>query len=144
MKWLATLVLIALMNIAIFGVAVFQHGSSHDMNAPKNDCVAATITNTKCPDAKDTLGMAVHHMNGLQTLSQGLLSTGLTPLLAVLILMLLAALAFVSVKIVDLLQDFLPRHQRFRFSREYLPPTQHKLIHWLSLFELSPVRVGSA
>jgi hypothetical protein len=138
MKWISTLVLIALMNIAIFGVAVFQHGSSHDMNATKNDCVAATVTNTKCPDAKDSLGMVVHHISGLQTFSQGILSTGLTPLLAALILMLSAVLAFVFVKIADLLRNLLTRYQRYRFPRDYLPPGQYKLIRWLSLFENSP------
>lgn len=144
MKWLATLVLIALMNIAIFGVVMFQHGSSHDMNAPKNDCVAATVTNTKCPDAEDSLGMAVHHINGLQTFSQGILSTGLTPLLAALILMLSAVLVFVFVKMADVLRNLLSRYQRYRFSKDYLPPRQYKLIRWLSLFELSPAQVGSA
>lgn len=144
MKWIATLVLIALMNIAIFGVAVVQHGANHDMNAPKSDCVAATITNTKCPDTKDSLGIAVHHMNAFQVFSQGLVSSGVTTSLILLVIALSAALGLVFVKILDLLRNLALQHQRFRYSRDYTPPRQHKLIRWLSLFELSPAYAGSA
>lgn len=144
MKWLATLLLIALMNIAIFGVAVFQHGANHDMNAPKNDCTAAAITNTKCPDAKDSLGIAIHHMNALQTFSQGFVSTGITLSVALLVLILSAGLGLVFTKILDLLRNLILQRQRFRFSQNYIPPRQHKLMRWLSLFELSPAYSGSA
>lgn len=132
MKYLATLLLtMSLVGIGIFGFALFDHVM---MDGSNSGCVASAIDGTECPTS--LMGMTLHHISAIQTLTTALPSSSS-------LLLLLASLLLISVSIFlfykNLLLpnlEFLP--QRLQDLTLHSLYSRQKVVSWLSLFELSP------
>lgn len=132
MKYFVSLLLImSFVGIGIFGFALFDMGSNH----LSTGCVAPAIDGTVCPTS--IVGMTLHHISALQTLTTTAVSSGSNWLL------LLATLLLISVSIFLFYKNLL--FPKLKFLREHLRDlillalsSKQKIISWLSLFELSP------
>ncbi len=133
MKYLATLLLItSIVGIGIFGFVLFEHGM---MDGSNSGCVASAIDGTACPTS--IMGMTLHHISALQTLT-----TTVVPPISNLLL-LLASLLLVSVSIFLFYKNLLyPKPELLRERLQDLTLhslySKQKITSWLSLFELSP------
>ncbi len=132
MKFLATsLLIMSFVGIGIFGSALFDHAM---MDGSNSGCVASAIDGTACPTS--IMGMTLHHISALQTLTTTLPSSSNW-------LLLLASLLLVSVSIFLFYKNLLLTKpellpQRLRDLTLDSLHSQQKITSWLSLFELSP------
>lgn len=141
MKYLTTLALSILLSMAVFGPVLFEHVSSHEM-ASRSDCLASTVSSVNCPESKDTVSMALHHLDALNVLTEGLAPVGTASDLLLLSL-LMVALVYVLAKFLMPTLDVERVFQRFKIARVFVPSSEIRISRWLSLLVLSPSRVGS-
>jgi len=142
MKYLATLALSIVFSTVIFGPVLFQHVSSHEMMTSNDTCLATTISSIDCPEVTDSLSMAMHHLDALNVLTEGLSSAGVASYFTLLSLI-IVALVYVLAKFLTPTLDAERVYQRFRTARVFIPSSEFRITHWLSLLELSPSYVGS-
>lgn len=132
MKYLASLLLIInFVGIGVFGFALFNHG----MQNSNNDCVTSAVDGTVCPTS--IVGMTLHHISALQTLTTATLPPIFSWFLLFASLFLISVLAFLFCK--NLLfpkLKFLP--QRLEYLTLHSLYNKQRITSWLSLFELSP------
>ncbi len=119
-------------GIGILGVVFFDHAM---MDGSNNGCVASAIDGAVCPTS--IMGMTLHHISALQTLT----TTAVSPISS--LLLLLASLLLISVSVFLFYKNLLlPKlevlSQRLRDLTLDSLYSQRKITSWLSLFELSP------
>ena len=133
MKYLATLLLIiSVVGMGFFGFSLFDHAM---MDGSNTGCVASTIDGTVCPTS--IMGMTLHHISTLQTLTTTVMPSisSWLLLLASLLLVLVSIFLFYKNLLLPKL-DFLP--QRLQDLTLHSLYSKQRIISWLSLFELSP------
>lgn len=129
MKYLSALLLImSFTGISVFGYAM--------MNDPNSGCITSMINRTECPTS--ALGMSLHHISAVQTLTSTIVAPSISGWL-----LLLASLFLIPVSIFLFYKKLLfPKlellPQRLRDLTLDSLRSQQKTSSWLSLFELSP------
>jgi len=119
---------ISLLFIAVFGLTALDHSMSHQ----QSDCVVSIMTSAPCPT--NLMSIVRHHLSAIQSFFNVTISTFI---FSVILLIAVSMLALTYLfKFLFLRSQFITqrsRDYRFRFNLG-----KHKLISWLSLFELSP------
>lgn len=130
MKYIALLIFISFMGLAVFSIPVFNHRMDNSMDS----CIGSKVDNTPCPT--NLVAATIHHISVYQALFNTL-----APSINPLVLLALLALAIVSLvssvkDIVGLKLKFL--HQRLRDFELIIHKTRQRFVSWLSLLENSP------
>ncbi|MFA6270421.1 MAG: hypothetical protein WC657_04410 [Candidatus Paceibacterota bacterium] len=133
MKYIATLIFISFLGLAVFSTMALNHR----MNDSVDNCIGSKVDNTPCPT--NLVAAAAHHISVYQAIFNTFIPSVSNSL--VLLTLLLLALAFISWSAKDLISEtsqlkFL--HQRLRDFELVRHKARQRFVSWLSLFELSP------
>lgn len=133
MKYLSALLLImSFAGISVLGPSLFGYAMMHNQNS---GCVTSVIDRTECPTS--TIGMTLHHISAIQTLTTTVVPSISGWLLLLVSLFLIPVSVFLFYKKLLLPKlELLP--QRLRDLMLDSLRSQQKTSSWLSLFELSP------
>ena len=128
----ATLFMVGLLGIAVFGVFSMSRGSEHGHSG----CIAATAQGVDCPQEKGALSLVIFHLGAFRSFSTAIVGNGLGGMPLLFLLFLLA----VSVRSAREFPYAALRLQPF-FAYQcvaYPLPLRQRLTRWLSLHEHSP------
>jgi len=118
----------SLLFIVAFGLTALDHSMSHR----QSDCVVSIMTSTPCPT--NLMSTLTHHFSAIQSLFNVTISTFVFSVILLIAISIIGLAYFF--KFLFLYSQFITeryRDYRFRFNLG-----KHRLISWLSLFELSP------
>ena len=129
----ATILLVSFVGVAAFGFVGMYHNNSgnHD-----NGCIWATSQGAGCPKQNNSIDYLTLHLNAFKdfaTVTFGHIAASL------LILSLFVAVVVSGILLKNLAPSKLSlAYHRLKQSDSFRPPSQYKLIRWLSLHENSP------
>ncbi len=125
MKYIAILIFISFVGLAVFSVAVFDHRMSGSM--PMDNCLDSQVGGTPCPT--NLVASLIHHTSTFQMLFNTLIPS----LISVLVLVFVV---FWSKDFVNPKLKFL--YQKLKNFKLIIYKAKQRFISWLSLFENSP------
>ncbi|MEK7635206.1 MAG: hypothetical protein AAB446_02125 [Patescibacteria group bacterium] len=133
MKYIATLIFISFLGLAIFSTMALNH----NMKDSVDNCIGSKIDNTPCPT--NLLAATIHHISVYQAIFNTFIPSANNS--AVFLALLLFALAFISWSAKDLISEsaqlkFL--HQRLKDFELVIHKARQRFVSWLSLLEHSP------
>ena|SRR3989344_6582256 len=135
MKYIAILILISFLGLAMFSIPAFDHR----MNDSMDNCIDSQVDNTPCPTS--LMASVTHHISVYQALFN-------TFVPSINSLVLLILFAFVSASIfffkdfADLKLKFL--HKKLKDFELVIHKAREKFVSWLSLLENSPSEISSS
>ncbi|MBU6431055.1 MAG: hypothetical protein KGJ58_02610 [Patescibacteria group bacterium] len=136
MKFLATILLMGFMGMALFGLI----GMTHQMSGHSgSDCLASFVVgNIICPDGNDSFSYAFYHIQAYQFFGNAFISS-FAAISAVIALAFVLAFIFIEIdnRLVLKSQIFYLK-KRFSEIIDSLISSRGNFIRWLSLLENSP------
>ena len=132
MKYIAILLLIGFVGLAVFGV----FGTHTGVQGHDGGCIAATVQGTDCPKLNSLLEYLAFHLDAYKSFSLATLGeSAMSVLLLVFASLLFTGLAFFYPHLFNPPQ---PVFFRYRFRYSFLSPQRQQLTRWLALHENSP------
>lgn len=126
-KFFAIFILLSVLAIGVFGFALMNHTGDHYAG-----CISSQIANVPCPE--NVVAMSLHHIQAYNSFFSVVTSVPFTFTILLLIVLILCS-AFVISSRSGNSEKY---HFRQRKREVKSIPVLRKIMHWLSLFELSP------
>lgn len=136
MKYFGSLLLIAFISLAVFGVfGMHTQANMQGHNMPASNCVGAAVNGADCPQQADPIDYLTFHLDAFKFFSSAISGESVMGMLLLFAALLLVGLAFFSPYLFRPLQL---AFYKYRFRDSFSPPQQQQLIRWLALHEKSP------
>jgi hypothetical protein len=133
----ATILFFWFVSIAVFGVFGFTFFDHVMVDGSKSGCIVSAIDGATCPTS--IMGMTLHHVSALQSLTTTLPSSSGRILLLVSLFLVSASLFLFNRTLLLPPSGLLPRRRVQDLTLHWLYRRQ-KIASWLSLFEYSPAK----
>lgn len=137
MKYVALLIFISFLGLAVFSVLAFDHKMDSSMNSAMDRCIGSRVDNIPCPT--NLVAAVTHHISVYQAIFNTFIPSAANSIIFLTLLLFTLVFTFLSAK------DFLNRGVQPKFLYHRLGnfeliihKARQKFVSWLSLFENSP------